>query len=232
MRNKKLLCIVAVIIICLAGLTVKGCEVKKSFADDTDVRKYLESADLSFVSNPYPYSTKNDAFADYNDIKGYEDLDRVSPVIIKAHTEAGLKRQIYYQCVLSQASVDEVYKGNTLCEGDIIDIFEPFNLSSEHKIVSDDGYNLMNDEEEYILFLLPLKDSNYSKQKTVYCMSATVMSKYSCQSAGFRLYDDEEIETGTYDYSDIKNEDVFISDIEDFKIYNSIRKTLTDNDML
>ena len=232
MRNKKLLCIVAVIIICLAGLTVKGCEVKKSFADDTDVRKYLESVDLRFVSNPYPYSTKNDAFADYNDIKGYEDLDRVSPVIIKAHTEAGLKRQIYYQCVLSEVVVDEVYKGAALCKGDIIDIFEPFDLSSEDKIVSDDGYNLMNDGEEYILFLLPLKDSNYSGQKTVYCMSTIVLSKYSCKSAGFRLYDDEKIEAGVYDYNDIKNEDVFISDRETFKVYNSIRKNLTDNDML
>lgn len=232
MKNKKFLCITAVLIICFAGLLVKGCDVKKSFADDTDMRRYLENTELKFVSNPYPYSTKNDVFADYNDIKNYEDLDRVSPVIIKAHTEAGLKRQIYYQCVLSEVVVDEVYKGAALCKGDIIDIFEPFDLSSEDKIVSDDGYNLMNDGEEYILFLLPLKDSNYSKQKTVYCMSATVMSKYSCQSAGFRLYDDEEIEAGTYDYSDIKNEDVFISDIEDFKIYNSIRKTLTDNDML
>lgn len=232
MRNKKLLCIAAVLIICLAGLTVKGCEVKKSFADDTDVRKYLESTDLKFVSNPYPYSKKNDAFADYNDIKGYDDLDKVSPVIIKAHTEAGLKRQIYYQCVLSQVVVDEVYKGAALRKGDIIDIFEPFDLSSDDKIVSYDGYNLMNDGEEYILFLLPLKDSNYSKQKTVYCMSATVMSKYSCQSTGFRLYDDEEIEAGAYDYSAIKNEDVFISDRKIFKVYNSIRKTLTDNDML
>lgn len=232
MRNKKALCIAAVLIICLVGLSVKGYDVKKSFADDTDVREYMENNELKFESNPYPYSEINDIFADYNDIKDYDDLDRVSPVIVKVHTEPDLKREIYYQCILSQAVVDQVYKGTTLCKDDIIDIFEPFDLSSDYKIVSDDGYNLMNDGEEYILFLLPLKDSNYSRQKTVYCMSTIVLSKYSCKSAGFGLYDNEKIETGAYDYNDIKSEDVFISDKEVFKVYDNIRKELVSRNII
>ena len=90
----------------------------------------------------------------------------------------------------------------------------------------------MNDGEEYILFLLPLKDSNYSRQKTVYCMSTIVLSKYSCKSAGFGLYDNEKIETGVYDYNDIKSEDVFISDKEVFKVYDDIRKELVSRNII
>lgn len=231
MRNKKALCIIAALAICFAGLLVKGNGVKNSFTDDTDVRKYLENKELKFESNPYPYNEKNDTFADYNDINGYDDLDKVSPVIVKAHTKSDFKREIYYQCILSQVEIDEVYKGK-LHKGDIIDVFEPFDLSSDNRIISDDGYNLMNDGEEYVLFLLPLKDSNYSKQRTVYCMSTTVLSKYSCKSTGFRLYDNEEIETGAYDYNDIKSEDVFISDKKVFKVYDTIRKNLVTRNII
>src|SRR3712207_9288996 len=71
------------------------------------------------------------------------------------------KSQRFYFSTLTPVQVLNVYKGDSLKPNDIINIFELFYFGKED-CKTQDGYNMMIKNHEYILFLKKSKNPSYN----------------------------------------------------------------------
>lgn len=217
------------IAVLLAVVTTIFCIVigkitSRSFVDDTNLDKYLlqKNPKVCYCDMGYDADT-HIGFINGEEIKDIEDL-MDDTIIIKAHLKNGQPRSIYYECVLSYLEVDMVYQGNVET-GKTIWYFEPVDccLSS---IDCTDGYNLMQPNKEYILFLKRLKNAGYSDDKYVYAPASTTYGKYLDEDSMPRLYKESEIEEPDTSilYNEIKREEVFLDDEEMYEKYCMLKK--------
>ncbi|MDR2834195.1 MAG: hypothetical protein LBV67_10815 [Streptococcaceae bacterium] len=191
-----------------------GLQTRKSFVDDVEIGNYLNQEELKFSIRD-DVSDITQSFVDMESIKSVEDLEEVSPIIVKVKVNKEASRKMYSDDTLTTVEVLEVMKGQV--DKKEILVFEPIDinhLEGADYVNSTDGYNWMNDDEEYILYLRPLKAANYSKDKIVYLPTTTLFSKYSNSQKSPVLLDQTKINNCTVKYSEIEANEVLITDYQ------------------
>jgi hypothetical protein len=202
------------LLISIGVMTVMGLQTRKSFVDDVEIGNYLNQEELKFSIRD-DVSDITQSFVDMESIKSVEDLEEVSPIIVKVKVNKEASRKMYSDDTLTTVEVLEVMKGQV--DKKEILVFEPIDinhLEGADYVNSTDGYNWMNDDEEYILYLRPLKAANYSKDKIVYLPTTTLFSKYSNSQKSPVLLDQTKINNCTVKYSEIEANEVLITDYQ------------------
>ncbi|OXM16587.1 hypothetical protein [Paenibacillus herberti] len=203
--------VLAVIIFLVAGALVAGYKTKASFNSNVELGDYLEHSDMILsLDESQEYSS---IYFD-NTIQSVEDLSAKSELIIKA--KPSNDRKNFTQAVRSMIEVLEVYKGNKQIEGTNLYLFEPSHFYGKNYF-SLGGYQLMQKDKEYILFLKSLKKpTNYSyseDEAKSYMPVSSYYGKFPIQhnndSASYLLTRDE-LDNGI-PYSKIQSWDVLTS---------------------
>lgn len=214
-------------ILMIIYMGIYGIQTKKSFINNVDVRNTLSEKNIKVQISSYEPDITN-SFIDTDDISSLSDLITESPIIVKVKVKKNMKRELYYFCSTTYVDVLEVYEGS-MDNNTTISVFEPiftFNMENQPYIYSLDGYNYMNEEDEYILFLRKLKDIHYSRYDNIYIPTTTIYSKYN-------VNDDIKLDAiSTPDaivYDTLKNSDVLLTDNKRIKVFSEIKKTILDD---
>ena len=80
----------------------------------------------------------------------------------------------------------------------------------------------MKESKEYILFLRPLKDSNYSNNESVYLPTTTLLSKYEISNNKAENLNINEL----VNYYDIRNEEIFTDNYETINKFNYFKDNI------
>lgn len=207
-----------VIVVCIfVGRITSG-----SYIDNVELEKYLSNKKLKVEYCGMGYDPlTNRGYLDNDEIKSINDLMIGEDIIVvKAKIDSSFERKIYYECILSKIEIVDCYKGN-LVKGDKVNVFEPVDCRFENQILCTDGYSMMQKDKEYILFLKNLKNTFYGTDKYVYAPSSTLYSKYAVDNETPKLFSYEELEEpeNLHMYSQVKNQEVYLYDKEQFEKY-------------
>lgn len=225
MTKKTKLFMVVTMACIILGSVVVGRVTANSFVDDTNLDEYLsrENPKVCYCEMGYDEET-NVGFANGEKIHNISDMMKNDTEVVKVRLKKEVKRSIYYECVLSLVEIDEVYRGS-LAQGDVISVFEPVDCR-ETEIDCTDGYSLMQEKEEYILFLKPLKNAGYGDGEYVYAPVSTTYAKYLCSDTLPNLFSEEELENPDtmFSYCERKDEEVYLYNQEMYEKYCKLKK--------
>ena len=231
MRKKNIVILNSVVMLCIifacAGV---GKVTADSYIDNVELEDYLSNPDLKVGYCGIGYDAERDrGFVDPGEVESVKDLIAEDTVIVKAKLNCNFQRKLYYECILSELDVLAVYKGN-LNKEDMISVFEPVDCYSKIKMDCTDGYSMMQDGTEYILFLKPLKNTYYGDDKYVYAPSSTTYSKYALNDSIPELFPEKELEEIEFMnfYKDVKEEEMYLYDSEDYNKYVRLKKQVLD----
>lgn len=223
-KKTKLFMVVAMACIILSCVVV-GRVTANSFVDETDLDEYLSQKNpkICYCEMGYDEDT-NVGFVNGDKIQAISDMMKEDTEVARVRLKKEVKRSIYYECVLSSVEIEEVYQGS-LEQGDVISVFEPVDCR-ETEIDCTDGYSLMQEEEEYILFLKPLKNAGYGDGKYVYAPVSTTYAKYLCSDSLPNLFTEEELENPDtmFSYSECKDDEVYLHNQEMYEKYCKLKK--------
>lgn len=227
MRNKHSLIVYCLIVAIAIGIcAVIGRITAKSYVDNTNLDDYLEKENVSVAYCDMGYdAVTNQGYLDNDKIKELDDLITKDAVIVRAKLNDSIQRELYYECVLSQVQILEVYQGNVEV-GTYINIFEPVDCGFNNQMLCTDGYSLMQLEDEYILFLKSLKNTYYGEQKYVYAPTSTRYSKYAINDKVPDLFTYEELEgfSALQYYEEVKNQEIYLYEKDDYDKYLSLKE--------
>lgn len=231
MRNKKNIILYCLAILLLIGICViVGRITAKSYIDNTLLDDYLgkENVSIAYCDMGYDPLT-NQGYLDNDNIIDLDDLITKDAIIIRAKLNDSFQRELYYECVFSQLQILEVYQGD-IEVGKCINIFEPVDCGFKDQMLCTDGYSLMQSGDEYILFLKRLKNTYYDDEKYVYAPTSTRYSKYAINDRIPRLFTYEELEgfSSLQYYSEVKNEEVYLYEKEDYEKYLSLKEQVLE----
>ena len=224
-RTLVLMAMVVMLIVCVIG----GRVVANSFVDNTNLDTYLQQKNpaICYCEIGYDEDT-NIGFVDGDKIQDVCDIMNNTEVV-KVHLNQEKKRSIYYECVLSTVEVDEVYQGN-LKKGNEIDIFEPVDCRNM-QIDCTDGYSLMQEGNQYILFLIPLKNAGYGTGEYVYAPVSTTYAKFLYNDSFPELFNEEQLEENTETtlyYNQYKQAEVYLYDEKMYNKYCKLKKQVME----
>lgn len=228
MKNKKgriILLTVVLLIVALCFSISYGKAMKTRYVNDIDFNRYLQTKGLKVVYSHYPFDKKYDVYGEGNTVTNYSDLEKKSALIIKAKLTEGSTREIYQECILSKIEILNVYKGD-VSKGAEVNLFEPVNCTGiKGQLLLSEGYVPMQQGQEYILFLTPLKNSRFGSGDYVYIPSTLTYSKYNFNNNSVKFFKDVRIEQGeaVYEYVKIMNENIYCSDKNVFNRYSKIK---------
>ena len=219
MRRKGWIILSVILVACIALSIMNGQRTKESYINNVELKDYLSKKDLRVQYIPYFSDTQfREDLPDIETIHRFQDVEATSDIVVKARLKDNFDRKMYHDCILSQAEILEVYRGD-LKKNDSIYVFEHAGYFDDDIVLSLDGYNMMQESEEYILFLKRLKNSHFGEEgkKYVYVPSTTTFSKYKCSDDNIRLFSDMELgDTDDFSksklvlYSEVRNEEVFL----------------------
>ncbi|WP_339228941.1 hypothetical protein [Aeribacillus sp. FSL K6-2833] len=212
-------------IIMIIFMVVIGILTRNSYINDVDVNKYFNDKELNYTISKYEEDITK-VFTKFESLKNLDELEKESPIIVKAKVDSKSPRIRYYLTTLTTVKVLNVYKGKI--SNDFISVFEPIDIidavDSAGTVNSVDGYNWMDKEKEYILFLRPLKDSHYSDDSVVYLPTTTVLSKYQIDESKVSLLDEDKMLNGSLKYADIKNQEVVLYEDQYVDKFNNFKR--------
>lgn len=225
-RNQRRIIMCFMALMCIACLAI-GKIVSSSFKDNTDLYSYLEKVDpvVCYCDIGYDADT-NVGFLDDEKMKDISDLQKDSDVV-KAHIVSNKNRSIYYECVLSEVEVDSVYNGD-IKNGSHIYIFEPVDCR-QTQLDCTNGYSLMQENEEYVLFLTKLKNAGFGKGKYVYAPKSMTFGKYPCNTSVPKLFNEETLEEPgkMLPYSTCKSE-IYLYNKNTYDKYCKFKEQITE----
>ncbi|OOB76421.1 MULTISPECIES: hypothetical protein [Clostridium] len=171
----------SILLVAIISTAVYGLNEKKSLVNNIYITKHdIERAnDLSVTTIPY----ENNQFFK-NNVTSIEQLEKFSDTVIKVKLFDSFKSQRFYFSTLTPVQVLNVYKGDSLKPNDIINIFELFYFGKED-CKTQDGYNMMIKNHEYILFLKKSKNPSYNVEGNkdfLYTPISSMYAKYDISS--------------------------------------------------
>lgn len=210
-----------IITIILLAMIMLAFNVRQSFVKDTDINLYINDENVLCMILEHREDITKD-FIKNEEISKLEQLEKISPVIVKVKVDSDSSREIYEEATLTKVNVKEVFKGNL--DKESIYVFEPFYILTDPPIIinSLDGYNLMNTESEYILFLRDMKDSNYTPDDTIYMPTTTLLSKYSINNTLLKL-NSAKLINDEVKYYNVKGLDIINNNLKDIEKYNDMK---------
>lgn len=214
-----------IIIIILLGVFLLAFNIRQSFIKDTDINLYTNNKDISYMSVEFEEDITK-SFTKNKDILKLEQLEKISPIIVKVKVDDSASREMYEETTLTKVIIKEVFKGEL--DQNSIYVFEPFDCYNEDNLLylySLDGYNIMNKNSEYILFLREIKDSNYTSDDSIYMPTTTLLSKYSINDKMLEL-NNVKLINNQVKYYNVKNLDIISDNSENIEKYNDIKLSI------
>lgn len=146
-----------------------------------------------------------------NNIEDLNELEKNSALIVKVKVHP--ERKMFLHGIRTKVIIEDVYKSKDINKKDEIYIIEPSSMDNvNHGYTSLGGYNLMEYDKEYILFLKPLevpKGYKYKgKEKNTFIPISTLYSKYSLEKNENKIFTEEEFIEQKVKYEDVKNYDI------------------------
>lgn len=231
MRRKQGMVLYCTVMLVLIGICIGvGRVTAESYIDNVKLEDYLKREDITIAYYDMGFDeVTNRGYLDNDEIKELDDLMEQDTVIVKAKINDNVKRELYYECILSQVQIIEVYQGSI--EGDeYINIFEPVDCGFKDQILCADGYSMMQSGEEYILFLKTLQNTYYGDDKYVYAPSSTRYSKYAVNDKVPTLFRYEELEelNSMHYYNEIKDQEIYLHEQDDYEKYLTLKQQVLD----
>ncbi|MGN0393982.1 MAG: hypothetical protein ACI4EF_01340 [Coprococcus sp.] len=226
MSKKIKVVVTASFVISIVLAVIYGRITAKSFVDDTNLDDYLSNENLiiEYCDIGYDENT-NVGFVDGEKVNDIDDLIEADTVVVKAHLNKAYERQIYYECVLSEIEITQVYRGDYK-EGDILLYFEPVDCICDEYMDCTDGYSLMQEDKEYVLFLKPLKNAGYGESEYVFAPVSTTYGKFLLSESKPKLYKEDKIAyiDGQTLYKDNKDEEIYLYDEGMYEKYCKLKE--------
>lgn len=202
-RSTKLYFIVMFIMIVLT--IGYGLSTKYSFTGEY----LLNEVKSNYRINDFVYYDDEDSVYFNESIINLKELEDSSDLIVKVRKVDDSK--LFYNSIETSVEILDIYGNDELEIGDYIYIQEPVSicyLKGMENIISIRGYTLINNNQEYIMFLKHLdKVDGYKykdKEKITYIPVSTRFSKY-CLEEKPVFYDIDKIDNGEISFGDINN---------------------------
>ena len=221
-KSTKIFWIVIVFTLIVAGIF--AMKVSNSFTGYEYLEDIIEHEDINNIRVSRCFFGSEGILYDMN-IETYEQLEENADFIVKV--KISNKRKIFEFCTKSVATVLEVYKGD-LEENTSIYVYEPavINNITILEYTSGGGYQLMQEDEEYILFLnaLPkLEGYQYKNDEAnSYMMVSPLYSKYDVDYTDEYLNVLDEVrldEDVSYTYTEVKEYPIITVSTEEIERY-------------
>ncbi|MGE6631662.1 hypothetical protein [Bacillus sp. NPDC077027] len=212
---------------------VYGFIVKASLKDDVHIHKSLKEFDSFIVSN--------DDASEYTDIYFNNNIVNVDNLFAKSELvvvgKIADKRLNYNQAIKSEFKIEKILKSDSDENNQLkkILVFEPSYFSFDTYNVQS-GYNLMESNRSYLLFLKHLKTPKgykYKKDEEItYMPVSTFYSKYvfKTKKDNTKLISAQAL--NNLKYREIKDYDLLTSDAEIFNMYKTLKNELLKRGMV
>lgn len=237
MKNrKKIIYIVLCIVIFAATINEVryGYKVRKSYQNNVEFNDYLKTKNLKVQNSVYPYDEDYDLYGKGEKISKFSDLQKKSDIIVKIKLNSGFHRKIYKECIFSEAEILKCYKGN-LKKGQRIQFFEPVDCTGcGNPMLLEEGYTPMNENTEYFVFFMKVRDSYFGKNKYVYLPVSLTYGKYNITAGNPKLFKKSEASEDVTDikklkkYSEVRNEEVFLYDKKKYELFIQLKKQVLE----
>ena len=120
-----------IIIIILLGDFILAFNIRQSFIKDTDINLHINNKEISYESVEYEDDMAK-SFIKNEDIANLNQLEKISPIIVKVKVDDSAKREIYEGTTLTKVIIKEVFKGEL--NQDSMYVFEPFDCYNGDKL--------------------------------------------------------------------------------------------------
>ena len=226
MIKRKNIVFISLVLIITVCATFYGVSIKKTFIDNSDGKVHMKEGKdriLQIYDDKY-YS----AYFFDNMIKDYRNLYDKSNLVAVIKIDGD--RVNKSQTLVSDVKVLKVIKKPNFKIGNHIKVYEPSSFLYNDTYEAFDGYNIMEPEKEYIMFLETLlKDKDYKgeKHKCGFKPVSTLYSKYSIENdEKFEIVSSEKVENQQLSYDDIKNFAIITKSNEEIQKYKTLRSEI------
>lgn len=210
------------IIACILLVAVLfGVFTRASFYDNTNLDEYLSSNPMVEYCDMNYASDAELGFVDGQDINSLKDILNYEVIVVRGQLLQNTDRQIYQECVLSQFVVAKTYRGEVV--EDIISILEPVDCSRDIMDYTD-GYTLMKNSTEYVLFLKKLRNAGYGDSDIIYTPICTTFGKFENNENTPTKYIDKIEEEVSYTFDATSDAEIFVADEEAYVKYCRIKQ--------
>ncbi len=221
--NNRVFLIIIVLLTILGGYY--GITVKSSFVDNTVVMNEINDG-----SNRILKIVGSDEFVNSyfnNKIKNENELYENSELVVAVKLNGD--RTNFSQSILSEVEVlDIINNRNNYDIGNKIFVYEPNNFMYRSKYYSLGGYNIMENEKEYILYLEKLiqpDDYTSKTNKLIFKPVSTKFSKFEINNTNTPvIMIKEDVDAGLYSYDNIRNYEVIFTKKTDISLFNKIKR--------
>lgn len=226
-RNNKIFFIIIVLI--LIPNIIVGIKTKQSFKDDVSLNVFEKNLNKFSVE-----IFDDDRFSQvYFDMKAndFVKIKDSSDLILKV--KATSDKKVLNQTLLTKVQVKKIYKGlDYIKDISLVYIYEPC-LIEYTGIATMQGYNFMNNNSEYILFLKKLKvPKGYKmseKEKISFMITNPKWSKFNMDSIKSEDATILNYENNKIPYSSVKKYNQFFLQQKDIDNYKKIKKDIIKN---
>ena len=217
------------LIIVLVSSVIVGIMTRLSIEDNSYLGKYISFSE----GTNYKLSLQEDdnftrIYFD-NNISNIKELEDKSDVVIKVKVTP--KREVFSQAVRTKVEVLDVYKSDTIKEHSEIYIYEPSYFIS-NQYISMGGYNIMEEDKEYVFFLKNLTVPNGYKYKNDEEVSfipvSTLYSKFSFDGDNkISTIPQDDIDREEVNYNQIRELNIITTRQEVINKYEDLKKSLS-----
>ncbi|WP_044742739.1 MULTISPECIES: hypothetical protein [unclassified Anoxybacillus] len=226
MKMNKGIKILYIVTMCLLiGSIVFGILTKKSFTDNTIPLNLSKFKNASISINDEENIT--DKYFS-NDINNLKELMNKSDLIVKGQISD--VRKNYNQALKTKFKVNQIIKSDEKSKNiTYIYVFEPSNFHFNNYVIVS-GYNVMKENEEYLLFLKHLDVPDGYKYKhdeaITFIPVSTYYGKYQLSgNAATQKIEIDKVEE--LKYSDIENYEVVTENSEVLQTFNYLKKEVS-----
>ncbi len=223
--NKGIKILYIVTMCLLIGSIVFGILTKKSFTDNTIPLNLSKFKNASISINDEENIT--DKYFS-NDINNLKELMNKSDLIVKGQISD--VRKNYNQALKTKFKVNQIIKSDEKSKNiTYIYVFEPSNFHFNNYVIVS-GYNVMKENEEYLLFLKHLDVPDGYKYKhdeaITFIPVSTYYGKYQLSgNAATQKIEIDKVEE--LKYSDIENYEVVTENSEVLQTFNYLKKEVS-----
>lgn len=158
------------------------------------------------------------------DTLNIEELYKTADLVVKASPCAG--RILFSRAVKTKLQIKEVYKSDKRFVNEDIYMYEPcaVGLGGGLSFDSSGGYNIMDEKEEYVLFLKHVVQPDTLKKNAPaivkeYLPVSAMYGKYSLKENKTLCLKKSNVEVGTTFYKQVKDYDIFVYDEKELEQY-------------
>ena len=212
------------VLVCIAA----GIVVKTSFKGYTQLTDLVKHENINSYSVQVMKVEESDDNDYFSEIDNFKELQEKSGLILKVHVTN--ERTMYLQnTTKTKVVVKEIYKGSAK-KGQEIYVYEPavlsYSVSKSYDSIG--GYQLMKTNNDYYVFLQPLKVfKGYVKsaqENNTYLPSTIKYSVMRVNVGKQEILNQKKLENGEYNYGDVLDQEIITDNKQELVKYQEIKK--------